>query len=129
MLIKDSARADYFMALDKTLLCELLHPEREPGNLKMGYSLAQAVLKPGRSSLPHKLKTASEVYYILEGEGLLVIGEESERVRPGQAIYIPPNSVQFLRNIGEQDLKFLCLVSPPWRIEEEELGQGNPEMV
>jgi len=129
MLIKDSAQADYFMALDKTRLCELIHPEREPGNLKMGYSLAQAILKPGRSSLPHKLKTASEVYYILEGEGLLVIGEESERVRPGQAIYIPPNSVQFLRNIGKQDLKFLCLVFPPWRIEEEELCQGNTEMV
>ncbi len=127
MLIKDNAQANYFMALDKTLLCELLHPEREPGNLKMGYSLAQAVLKPGRSSLPHKLKTASEVYYILEGEGLLVIGEESERVRPGQAIYIPPDSVQFLRNTGEQDLKFLCLVFPPWRIEEEELCQGCSE--
>jgi mannose-6-phosphate isomerase-like protein (cupin superfamily) len=127
MLIKDSARADYFMALDKTLLCELLHPEREPEPLKMGYSLAQALLKPGRSSLPHKLKTASEVYYILEGEGLLVIGEESERVRPGQAVYIPPASVQFLRNTGKQDLKFLCLVSPPWRIEEEELCQGCSE--
>jgi mannose-6-phosphate isomerase-like protein (cupin superfamily) len=127
MLIKDSARADYFMALDKTILCELLHPDREPETLKMGYSLAQAVLKPGRSSLPHKLKTASEVYYILEGEGLLVIGEESERVRPGQAVYIPPGSVQFLRNTGEQDLKFLCLVSPPWRIEEEELCQGGSE--
>jgi len=36
-------------------------------------------------------------------------------------IYIPPNSVQRIKNIGPNDLIFLCIVDPAWKPEDEEL--------
>jgi mannose-6-phosphate isomerase-like protein (cupin superfamily) len=118
MFIKDLSFCDEIIAGDETILRELLHPQKD--NLKIRYSLAHAVVKPGRSSLPHKLKT-SEVYYILEGKGIMHVDDESAKVHAGQAIYIPPNSKQHIKNSGDSDLKFLCIVDPAWRPEDEEV--------
>ncbi|MBI5678315.1 MAG: cupin domain-containing protein [Planctomycetes bacterium] len=96
----------------------IMHPDK--AELKLRYSLAHAMLKPGETSYRHKLKI-SEVYYILEGEGLMHIDNESARVLPGQVVYIPPDAVQYIKNIGQVDLKFLCIVDPAWRKEDEEI--------
>ena len=116
MFIKDLKTCKEFIAGDNAILRELLHPDK--AELKLRYSLAHAMLKPGHSSYRHKLKT-SEIYYILEGEGLMHIDNESARVLPGQVIYIPPDSVQYIKNTGKGDLKFLCIVDPAWRKEDE----------
>ena len=121
MLIKDIKNCNYFKALDNTILCELLHPEREESDLKMNYSIAHAVLKAGESSLVHKLKTSIEIYYILEGKGIICIDDESEEVKSGQIVYIPANSRQYITNTGNDELKFLAMVYPMWQKEDEEL--------
>jgi len=123
MFIKDMAKCRYFKALDSTNLCELLHPAREM--LDIPYSIAHAILEPGEASLPHRLKTSSEVYFILEGEGVLHIDSEQAEVRTGQAILIPPGSWQHIRNTGKVDLKFLCIVYPMWQAEDEEVLTGS----
>jgi len=121
MLIKDIKKCKYSKVLDNTTLCELLHPDREDQDLRMGFSIAHAILSQNASSKPHKMKKSTEIYYILEGKGIMHIDDESEKVKPGQTIYIPPNAVQWIENIGDSDLKFLCMVYPPWREEDEEL--------
>ena len=88
--------------------------------LRLRYSLAHATLPPGKTSLRHRLKT-SEVYYILQGEGLMRIADESAPVRAGSAVYIPPHATQCITNTGTTDLLFLCIVDPAWRIEDEEV--------
>jgi mannose-6-phosphate isomerase-like protein (cupin superfamily) len=117
MFTKDLKDCPEFVAGDNTILRELLHPDK--ADLDLRYSLAHAMLKPGKTSQPHKLKT-SEVYYILEGEGIMHIEDEMVKVLPGQAIYIPPGSRQFIHNPGHSDLKFLCIVDPAWQKEDEE---------
>lgn len=118
MLIKKLQDCDEFTAGDNSLLRELLHPDK--ADLAIRYSLAHAVVKPGVASRPHRLKT-SEVYYILEGEGIMHIDGESARVSPGQAVYIPPHSRQYIQNTGKNELKFLCIVDPAWQSEDEEV--------
>jgi len=49
------------------------------------------------------------------------IDQESFEVGPECAIYIPPNAVQYIENRGNSDLKFLCIVDPAWREEDEEV--------
>lgn len=122
MFIKDLAKCQYFKASDNTSLCELLHPGRDGPDLP--YSIAHARLEPGESSLPHRLKTSSEVYFILVGEGEMHIDSEQAEVGTGQAIVIPPGSWQHIRNTGRVDLEFLCIVHPIWRIEDEERLSG-----
>jgi mannose-6-phosphate isomerase-like protein (cupin superfamily) len=121
MLIKKPENCKYFKTLDETLICELLHPEREYEDLKMNFSIAHALLKPDESSLPHRLKSSVEVYYVLEGQGLMHIENEIEEVKANHTIYIPPLSTQWIENIGKSDLKFLCLVYPYWKSDDEEL--------
>lgn len=118
MFIRDLRDCAEFIAGDDTILRELLHPEKAELNLR--YSLAHARVLPGKSSYRHKLKT-SEVYYILEGEGLMHIDDEAEIVKPHQAVYIPPGAIQFIENTGGSDLVFLCIVDPAWREEDEEI--------
>ncbi len=124
MLIKDIRRCSYFTAQDSTILCELLHPCRE--NVKIPYSIAHATLKPGHSSKPHRLRKSSEIYYILKGNGIMYIDDEQADVTSGQAIFIPPESWQHVKNVGTDDLKFLCIVYPMWKAEDEEVREADP---
>jgi len=118
MLIKDLQNCKEFIAGDNTILRELLHPDK--AELQLGYSLAHATVKSGQSSAVHSLKT-SEVYYILEGKGEMHVDDEAAEVHSGQAIYIPPNAKQYIQNIGDSDLTFLCIVDPAWKSEDEEI--------
>jgi mannose-6-phosphate isomerase-like protein (cupin superfamily) len=119
MLIKDITKSKYIKVIDETTLCELLHPAKE--DVDIGCSIAHAILEPGRSSLSHKLGKSVEIYYILEGNGVIHIDGEEKNVQSGQAIYIPPNACQWIENIGRDELKFLCIVNPPWNQADEEL--------
>ena len=118
MFIKKLKDCPKFISGDKAILRELLHAEK--GGFKFRYSLAHAIVKPGKVTTPHKLKT-SEVYYILNGLGLMHIDQESARVSSGCAVYIRPRATQYIKNIGRSDLVFLCIVDPAWCREDEEI--------
>jgi mannose-6-phosphate isomerase-like protein (cupin superfamily) len=49
------------------------------------------------------------------------IDQESQKVGEGSAVYIPPNAVQHIENVGDEELEFLCIVDPAWRPEDEEI--------
>jgi len=119
MFIRDLKDCRPFTAGDGCRLRELLHPAKAP--LALRYSLAHATVPPGQTTRLHRLREASEVYYILRGEGEMRIGAETTRVAAGQAVYIPPGARQCLRNTGDRPLVFLCIVDPAWRAEDEEV--------
>lgn len=120
MLIKDLKKCKEFIAGDNSILKELLNPLKE--DIAIRYSLALAKVKHGEITSAHRLKS-SEVYYILEGVGEMYIDAEKEKVFAGQVIYIPPNSVQRIKNTGKNDLVFLCIVDPAWKQENEEIEE------
>jgi mannose-6-phosphate isomerase-like protein (cupin superfamily) len=123
MLIKDIRRCRYIEARDDTFLCELLHPARE--EVRIPYSIAHAILRPGRASRSHRLKESTEVLYFLEGEGRVHINDESAAIRQGQAVLVPHGSWQHIQNTGTTDLKILCIVFPSWSEDDEELDVGG----
>jgi mannose-6-phosphate isomerase-like protein (cupin superfamily) len=49
------------------------------------------------------------------------INQESQEVTEGCAVHIPPNAVQHIDNAGDDELEFLCMVDPAWRLEDEEI--------
>jgi mannose-6-phosphate isomerase-like protein (cupin superfamily) len=116
MLIQKLTACEEFIAGDGTRLRELLHPDKQP--LELRYSLAHAIVPVGQTSIPHALKT-SEVYYILNGIGEMSIDGETQPVEAGDAIYIPPNARQFIHNSGTEPLIFICIVDPAWQKEDE----------
>ena len=118
MFVKYLKDCRELVAGDDSILCEILHPEK--ADIPIRYSLAHAKVEAGQKTKPHKLKS-SEVYYIIAGQGLMHIDQESVEVGPDCTIYIPPNAVQYIENTGGSDLKFLCIVDPAWRQEDEQV--------
>ncbi len=119
MLIRRLSQMKEIVAGDGTRLRELLHPDRDY-SFSGRYSLALATVPRGHSSKKHRL-SSDEVYYIVSGSGTMHIDLESALVESGDAIEIPPGSVQWIENIGETELSFLCIVDPAWRVEDEDV--------
>jgi mannose-6-phosphate isomerase-like protein (cupin superfamily) len=119
MKIKKLKDCPQITAGDNTTLREILHPERDHP-FAGRYSLAHAVLPPGQASLKHRLKT-DEVYYVLAGKGEMHVDNESAVVEAGDTVEIPPGSIQWITNTGDNDLAFLCLVDPAWTEDDEEI--------
>ena len=118
MIIRDVKDCAEITAGDGSALREIF--ASEGGAFPFGYSLARAVVAPGHKTRPHRLKS-SEIYYILDGRGLMHVERETADVTAGQAVYIPPLHTQFIENTGRTDLVFLCLVDPAWKPEDEEV--------
>ena len=67
-----------------------------------------------RSKAPPHTHTYEEAIYILEGEGIVHIGDDRhEPIRPGTSIFLPPGTPHWLENRGERTLKLLGVFSPP----------------
>lgn len=122
MFIRPLASRREFVAGDGTTLRELLHGPND--GLKPGYSLAHAQLPPGQTSYLHRL-AASEVYYILAGRGRMEIDGETEDVRTGDTVFIPPGATQRITSTGPGELVFLCIVDPAWRVEDETIIEAK----
>jgi len=121
MLIRDLKDCQYRRVMDRSILCELLHPRQGAGTGDLRCSIAYAIVPAGEATLPHRLRTAAEIYYILAGSGRMHISGESEGVSAGQIVLIPPQAVQHIENTGTGDLCFLCIVVPAWQEADEEL--------
>lgn len=118
MFIRKLLDCPTFIAGDSTILREMLHPDK--ADLALRYSLAHAVVEPEKTSTRHRL-AYSEVYYILEGTGIMHIDDEAEQIEAGDTVYIPPKTVQWIENAGDCNLVFLCIVDPAWQPEHEEV--------
>jgi mannose-6-phosphate isomerase-like protein (cupin superfamily) len=118
MFISELSECKEFIAGDNCLLREILRSD--DAGLAIRYSLAHAVVRPGETTWRHRLRS-SEVYYIMEGEGIMHINDESAPVHPGSTVYIPPHARQCITNSGGNDLRFICIVDPAWKKEDEEV--------
>jgi mannose-6-phosphate isomerase-like protein (cupin superfamily) len=77
-------------------------------------SLAEARLPEGGATTPHLHPETEEIYYVLEGRGVMRIEQETREVGPGDAIAIPPGLVHTIRNSGSETLRFLCCCAPAY---------------
>lgn len=76
-------------------------------------SIARARVEPGITTRFHNLVRTIERYVILEGNGLVEIGDEPARsVGPMDVVTIPADTRQRITNTGKADLIFLCVCTP-----------------
>jgi len=99
-----------------TKIKQYFHPHNTLNGIN--YSMAQFTLEPGKKTKLHKM-SSSEIYYILEGSGMLKINEDTYQLEKDDSVYVPPNSKQFIENTSSIDLRFLCIVEPAWKADDE----------
>jgi mannose-6-phosphate isomerase-like protein (cupin superfamily) len=79
-------------------------------------SIAMARVEPGVTTQLHGLTGTVERYVILEGEGLVEVGNLSaQTVRECDVVIIPANCTQKITNVGDNDLIFLAICSPRYQ--------------
>ena len=78
-------------------------------------TVARARVAPGVTTKAHSLRGIIERYLIIEGKGIVRIGEKApEEVEPGDVVTIPPRVSQSITNCGSSDLVFYCICTPPF---------------
>jgi mannose-6-phosphate isomerase-like protein (cupin superfamily) len=81
-------------------------------------SIARARVAPGVTTRWHRLIGTMERYVILDGSGRVEVGElPAQEISSGDVVLIPPLCRQRITNIGEKDLIFLAICTPPFRNE------------
>lgn len=113
---QSSVRA--FVTKDRSVIREILSPNNAPATIR-NQSLAEATVPPGMTTERHYHVRTEEIYYILRGTGIMMIGdEESRSVVPGDAIAIPPGAPHRIHNPTTDDLVFLCCCAPAYTHED-----------
>lgn len=117
-IIKDLEKIESFLAGDHTHISEVLHPKND--NIEIPFSIAYGYIEEGKSSINHRLQN-DEVYVFISGQGEMVIDDVTYTIKENQLALVPKNARQFVRNRGKGRLVFLCIVSPAWSEDEEEI--------
>jgi len=60
----------------------------------------------------------NEVYYILSGSGIVIIGEDSHAVRPGAVVVIPAGVPHSLQSDTDVPLEFVIFGTPPISLDD-----------
>jgi len=69
-------------------------------------------LKPGRSVGAHSTKGYEEIVIVLEGSGKVEIkGQKPFMVKPGIAVYNPPQTEHNVVNTGKKVLRYIYVVA------------------
>jgi mannose-6-phosphate isomerase-like protein (cupin superfamily) len=109
MDIRNLADAQPFTTKDGSQIRELL---AHRNSCIRNQTLAEARVEAGRSTTPHRHVRTEEIYYIVQGVGLMRIDGQTQPVRPGDAVAIPPGAVHQITNTGAESLVFLCCCAP-----------------
>ncbi|MEW6160364.1 MAG: cupin domain-containing protein [Verrucomicrobiota bacterium] len=77
-------------------------------------SLAEARIPVGGSTQEHYHPNTEEIYFITAGSGRMRIESETQDVRAGDAIAIPPGKKHKIWNTGHEPLRLLCCCVPAY---------------
>ena len=100
-----------FITVDSSEIREIL--AHRNSSIK-NQSLAEARIKPGKSTLRHHHNKTEEVYYIVQGTARMELGEKKFDVETGDAIAILPGTPHKISNTGKEDLVLLCCCAPAY---------------
>lgn len=74
---------------------------------------------PGAYVGEHVHEVQEQIYYVLEGEGLLTLGEDKHLLRPHDYVYVPPGIHHGFTNTGTSRIVFFVITTPA--SDEEEM--------
>ena len=73
------------------------------------FTMRQFTVEAGGSTPQHTHPWEHEAF-ILEGSGTVKGGDEVEAFEAGDVIFVPPDELHQLKNTGEGELRFLCMI-------------------
>lgn len=118
--VRNRDKVSPYITRDGSQIWELFHPLVTP---VLDVSLAEAFVKPAEETKAHQHDVSQEIYYILEGEGIMTLGSRKFDIRSGDAVLIPPGTVHKVK-ASDSGIRMLCICTPPYMHEDTELSQS-----
>jgi mannose-6-phosphate isomerase-like protein (cupin superfamily) len=87
-----------------------------------GLSLISAAfveVDPGATSPRHWHEQTEEIYAIVEGSGVMYLGEEVLPLCPGDCVSIPTRLIHAIGNTGAMPLRMWVVTSPPYTEDDD----------
>jgi mannose-6-phosphate isomerase-like protein (cupin superfamily) len=69
--------------------------------------------EPGQEHAPHAHERQDKLYFVLEGRGMVHIGEQSDLLSAGDAAFAPSGVMHSIRNPGPERLVVMAVLAPP----------------
>jgi mannose-6-phosphate isomerase-like protein (cupin superfamily) len=113
-----------FITKDNSEIREIMAPANSSVERQ---SLAEAVVYPRDCTFPHVHKTTEEIYYILQGQGVIWLEEEQCEVNALDAIAILPGTKHKIKCTGDKPLVFLCMCVPHYTDDDTVLIEEQPD--
>jgi mannose-6-phosphate isomerase-like protein (cupin superfamily) len=76
------------------------------------FAMGNVTLEPNGGQVPWHNQEQEEIYFIVEGEGEMCLGEERRAVKAGQAAYIPSGVFHQLTNTGCTPMRMIYVYGP-----------------
>ena len=76
------------------------------------FSMGHVTLEPNGGQVPWHNQDQEEIYFVIEGEGEMCLGEERMRLTTGQAVYIRSKVFHQLTNVGPTALRMMYCYGP-----------------
>ena len=101
------------------------------------FSMGHVTLQPRGGQVPWHNQEQEEIYWILEGEGEMCLGDEKRQLSAGQVVFIPPGLFHQLTNTGDKPMVMVYCYGPAgdvahWRQELDgtlpEAGKEAPDL-
>jgi len=69
-------------------------------------------LEPGQEQKVHAHEGEDKIYYVLDGRGSIVVGDETRELSRGQIVMAPAGAPHGVKNAGGQRLTLLVFMTP-----------------
>jgi mannose-6-phosphate isomerase-like protein (cupin superfamily) len=115
----------WYEAEDRAVAREIASPRNS--KLK-SMSIAEIKIPAGVEVVPHH-HVMEEVYYIVAGEGTMMVEDEEAIVKAGQSVVIAPHQWHNIRNHTDTELRLIVTCVPAWAPEFLEFDRSTiPEV-
>lgn len=115
MEIRSRDAAEPFTTVDGSTIRSLLDLSVAPVR---NHSLAEATIEAGRGTTRHHHRVAEEIYYLIEGRGVMELDGMVREVAAGDAILIPAGAWHQITASADGHIRLLCSCSPPYSHED-----------
>jgi quercetin dioxygenase-like cupin family protein len=69
-------------------------------------------LEPGQEQKVHAHDGEDKIYYVLEGRGSFVVGDENQEHGAGQIVFAPAGAPHGVKNTGDERMRLLVFMTP-----------------
>lgn len=82
-----------------------------PEDVKSFTDFVRITIESGGTNMIHVHEDREQIYIILQGEGVIQVGDEKEKVKAGDAVFLPAKVKHGFFNTGKKTAKILLLAA------------------